>query len=75
MRDFNLMFMRISFIVFQMVIEYVVLPVAVGLWFVWLFDLNLIVLVYAIIARTILEYTVRVIAGAYFSEKYSRQGR
>ena len=75
MKDFNLMLMRISFIIFQMVVEYVVLPVAIGLWFVWLLDLNLIVLAYAIIARTILEYVVRIIAGAYFSEKFSRVGK
>ena len=75
MKGMDLIFSRIMFIVSQIFIEYIFLPAIVAVGPIILFELPLIALAYAITGRIALEYVVRIITGAYFSEKYSRQGR
>jgi len=75
MKGMDLIFSRIMFIVSQIFIEYLFLPALVAVGPIILFELPLIAFAYVISGRIVIEYLVRIITGAYFSEKYARQGR
>lgn len=75
MKEKNFILMKAFMIFGQMFIEYIFIPVVVGLALIGIFNLGWNVVAMAILFRFVLEYLVRIIAGTFFSEKYSRQIR